>query len=123
MKISKKFVRKFIFGLFVIFFVSACGQQKKDENQPIKPEKVVPVTTEQVVPRDLTESFTLPANLEAWEDLTLAAELPGAIYKINFKEGDRVKTGQVLLEIDPDTTQSLLQKDQNNFNVVKQKLQ
>jgi len=123
LKISKKFVRKFIFGLFVIFFVSACGQQKKDENQPIKPEKVVPVTTEQVVPRDLTESFTLPANLEAWEDLTLAAELPGAVYKINFKEGDRVKTGQVLLEIDPDTTQSLLQKDQNNFNVVKQKLQ
>ena len=123
MKISKKFVRQFIFGLLIIFFVSACGQQKKDEKQPIKPEKVVPVTTEQVELRDLIETFTLPANLEAWEDLTLAAELSGAIYKINFKEGDWVGAGQVLLEIDPDTTKSLLQKDQDDVTLVEQKLQ
>jgi membrane fusion protein (multidrug efflux system) len=101
--------------------VSACSQQKKDEIQSLKPEKVVPVTTEQVVLSDLTETFTLPANLEAWEDLTLAAELAGAIYKINVKEGDKVKVGQVLLEIDPDTTRSLLLKNQNDVILIEQK--
>jgi len=122
LKISKKPVSKLIFFLLCFCFVSACSQEKTTEKAAEKPEKVVSVTTEQVILRDLTEIFTLPANLEAWEDLTLAAELAGAIYKVNFKEGDQVKAGQVLLEIDPDTTRSLLMKDKNDVTLVEHKL-
>ena len=122
MKISKITVQRLIFGLLIFCCVSACSQQEKIEIQPVKPEKVVPVTIEKVALSDLTETFTLPANLEAWEDLTLAAELPGSIYKIYFKEGDHVKAGQVLLEIDPDTIQNLLEKGQNDFTLVENKL-
>ena len=121
MKISKRFICTAVSALFISCCVSACSPQKKDEIQLVKPEKVVPVTTERLVRSDLTETFTLPANLEAWEDLTLAAETPGAIYKINVKEGDQVKAGQVLLEIDPDTTKSLLQKNQDDVTLVEQK--
>jgi len=87
-----------------------------------KPEKVVPVMIEKIVRTNLTATFTLPATLEAWEDLSLAAETAGAIRQIHYKEGDRVEQGEVLLEIDPDTIKNYLQRDQQNVLVMRKKL-
>jgi membrane fusion protein (multidrug efflux system) len=60
--------------------------------------------------------------LEAWEDLTIAAEIAGPVRKLNFREGARVNAGQILLEIDPETVQSNLNREQENFNATKRKL-
>ncbi len=87
-----------------------------------QPEKVVQVTLEEVVPGDLRETFSLPANLEAWEDLTIAAEIAGPIRKRNFEEGDRVKAGDVLVEIDPETIRSNLNREEENYQVISRKL-
>lgn len=122
MKISNTLVWMTILGMFCLCYLSACNSAK-DEDTPtvVKPEKVVPVTVERVALNDLTEYFTLPANLEAWEDLSLAAEIAGSIQSIHFKEGDRVQKNEVLLEIDPETIKSYLHRDQQNVEIIKRK--
>ena len=123
MKIYNRLIWMIVLILFAFSLLSACSSQKEDESQVmVKPEKVVPVTVEKVVLEDLTETFTLPANLEAWEDLTLAAEIAGSVQKIHFAEGNRVKAGKILLEIDPETIKSYLYRDEQNVTVIERKL-
>ncbi len=123
MKIFNKMVRMFFLCLLCLSFFSACSQQEKDDIQTSKPEKVIPVSIEKIALDDMTETFTLPANLEAWEDLTLAAEIAGVVDSIHFEEGDRVQVDQILLEIDPETIKSYLHRDQQNAAVIQRKLE
>lgn len=120
MKIYKWAVQIIILCLFSFSLLSACSRQ--EEEAADRPEKVVPVSIEKVALSDLVETFTLPANLEAWEDLSLAAEIAGSVQKIHVKEGDRVKANDVLLEIDPETIKSYLQRDRENVTVIGRKL-
>lgn len=108
--------------LSVVLLCSCKGSEEPAGAALEKPEKVVPVKVEAVQPLDLTDTFTLPAGLEAKEDLTLAAEIAGPIRAIHFQEGQRVRAGQVLLEIDPQSLQSSLARDQQNYVVLQRKL-
>lgn len=122
MKISKWLVLILVPGLLSFLLLSACRHEEEGGASPVvRPEKVVPVTVEAIIPADLTETFTLPASLEAWEDLSLAAEIAGSVQKIHFKEGDRVQANDILLEIDPDTIKSYLHRDQQNVEVMARK--
>lgn len=114
---------RFCAVLFGLLLLTACGNSDEPGSATIeKPEKVVPVSTEIVKPLDLTEYFTLPAGLEAREDLVLSAEIAGPIRKINYAEGQTVKAGAVLLEIDPEMLESNLARDKENFAVSTRKL-
>ncbi|MCK4623087.1 MAG: efflux RND transporter periplasmic adaptor subunit [Desulfuromonadales bacterium] len=105
------------------FALVSCGNSEEKTAAAIDtPEKVVSVTIEQVVGRDLQDSFILPASLEAWEDLILAAEIAGPVRKFNYREGERVETGDVLLEIDPETLQTNLVMQEENYRVSNRKL-
>lgn len=111
------------FTFFVLILLSGCNQgENTSEPDRAYQEKVVPVEIEPVFAEDMTESFTLPASIEAWEDLTLSAEISGPVKKVHFIEGERVEPGTVLLEIDPDTIQSYLRRDQDNVDVLERKL-
>jgi len=108
---------------FLLLLLTACGNSDEPANATIElPEKVVPVTVEIVHPVDLTETFTLPAGLEAWEDLVIAAEIAGPVKEIYFAEGAAVSKGARLLEIDPETLQRSLARDEKNYLVQKRKL-
>ncbi|MCK5912620.1 MAG: efflux RND transporter periplasmic adaptor subunit [Desulfuromusa sp.] len=123
MKTYNSLIFMTVLGLFSLSILTACNSQKENDPQDtVKPVKVVPVAIETVVLRDLTETFILPANLEAWEDLTLAAEIAGSVQRIHFAEGDRVQSGKTLLEIDPETIKSILHRDQQNVTVMERKL-
>lgn len=60
------------------------------------PVEVVPVTAEQV-------EYVVPAvgTVEAFEQVQLTARVAGVVEAVRFMEGDEVKAGQVLVEIDP----------------------
>ncbi|MCF6267227.1 MAG: efflux RND transporter periplasmic adaptor subunit [Desulfuromusa sp.] len=122
MKIYKLPILIILLGLLSFYLQSACSRQEEGAAQSTtKPEKVVPVTIEPVVLTDLTETFTLPASLEAWEDLSLAAEIAGSVQKIHFKEGDRIQAHEILLEIDPETIKNYLHRDQQNVELISRK--
>jgi membrane fusion protein (multidrug efflux system) len=108
---------------FSLLLLSACSNADESASATIeKPEKVVPVTIEVVQPVDLVETFTLPATLEAKEDLVISAEIAGPVKAINFQEGERANAGATLLTIDPDTWQSQLARDEENYAVSQRKL-
>ncbi|HEY5673228.1 MAG TPA: efflux RND transporter periplasmic adaptor subunit [Malonomonas sp.] len=119
----KRFNLTIVFVLLFLLVLSGCSSSESTPGTELeKPEKIVQVQLEQVVAMDLQENFTLPASLEAWEDLTIAAEIAGPVRKLKYQEGERVAAGAILLEIDPETVQSSLNREQENYNVIKRKL-
>ncbi|MGK4003410.1 efflux RND transporter periplasmic adaptor subunit [Sorangium sp. So ce1036] len=60
------------------------------------PVEVVPVTAERV-------EYAVPAvgTVDAFEQVQLTARVAGVVEAVRFMEGDEVKAGQVLVEIDP----------------------
>ncbi len=122
MKISRIAVASLLAGLLSISIVACQSKEKQKQPAAEKPDHVVRVSVLPLQLVELTDTFTLPASLEAWEDLMLAAETSGAVWKINFQEGDHVKKGDVLLEIDPETVRSYLRRDKQNVAVLTKKL-
>ncbi len=71
---------------------------------------------------DLRETFTLPGGLEAWEDLTLAAEVAGVVRWIGPREGERVREGEPILRIDPEAIEAALARDRADYELQKRQL-
>ncbi|WP_029918101.1 efflux RND transporter periplasmic adaptor subunit [Pelobacter seleniigenes] len=115
------------FALICLLLVSGCDKKQDAAVPAVAAEqpvaKVIPVGVETVARENQEEAFTLPASLEAWEDLTIAAELAGPVEKVHYSEGDAVKAGDVLLEIDSDTINSNLVRDAENVAVAERKLE
>jgi membrane fusion protein (multidrug efflux system) len=53
-----------------------------------------------VEPRTLTERLSTTGTVRANEDVELVVEIAGKVSGIHFREGSRVRAGQLLLEID-----------------------
>jgi HlyD family secretion protein len=63
--------------------------------------KATEVRLEAVEPRDLVAAVTASGKLEAQTKVDISADITGRITQIAVKEGDLVKKGQFLLQIDP----------------------
>jgi multidrug efflux system membrane fusion protein len=83
----------------------AGGDNAGDKDAPPVPVTVVPVT-KQNVPIFLTALGTV----QALNTVTINPQVTGQLLKINFKEGQEVKAGDVLAEIDPRTFQANYQQ-------------
>src|SRR5919201_1339028 len=59
------------------------------------------VRLERVARRDLVSAVTASGKIEAKTSVDISADITGRIVKIGVREGDRVKKGQFLLQIDP----------------------
>lgn len=96
----------------------------KSETPPPEPapEKIVSVAVEELLAEDQDESLTLPGTLEAWEDLILAAELPGMVKAIGLREGERVARGEVIARIDPEAQEAELIKAEADLSLQKKNL-
>jgi RND family efflux transporter MFP subunit len=68
----------------------------------------VTVTVSHPVERDVTDSAEFTARTAAVDSVEVRAHVWGYLQKVNFKEGDLVKEGDVLFEIDPRPYDALL---------------
>ncbi|HEX9777738.1 MAG TPA: efflux RND transporter periplasmic adaptor subunit [Geopsychrobacteraceae bacterium] len=114
-----------LLSLSLLWFASGCRTEQPNlaEARQAPPEKVVPVAVEAAQPRAMAESFTLPGTLEAWEDLTLSAELAGPVRRIGPAEGEHLQAGREILEIDTETLLADYQRDRISFETKSKKLQ
>ncbi|MBW6509752.1 MAG: efflux RND transporter periplasmic adaptor subunit [Desulfuromonadales bacterium] len=78
----------------------------------------VNVVTQSLVPVDLTETFTLPARVQAHDDLILSAEIAGTVVKTPVREGMSVVQGQALIEIDSAVVRAQLERETRNVAVL-----
>lgn len=88
----------------LLLFAAGCGgdtsEASKDAVPLVQAEKATAVVVQSISGTDLDEYITLPGTLEAWENLTLAAELAGPVDWVGPDEGESLKSGQPILTID-----------------------
>jgi len=94
-------------ALFIGCSSETGGEETKA--QPAKAEKATSVRVQTVTSQDLNERFTLPGTLQAWEDLTLAAEIAGPVDWVGPEEGKALKAGETILTIDSVSQQAKLE--------------
>src|SRR5919107_4646229 len=70
------------------------------------------VRLEQVSRRDLVSSVTASGKIEAKTSVDISADITGRIIDIAVREGDLVKRGQFLLQIDPAQYQAAVARAQ-----------
>lgn len=82
------------FGILATLILSSC------ENGPSIEKKQRPLSLTEVIALDHTEN-TYSATVAASQFSDLAFKMPGLIVKMNVKEGQRVKKGDIVAEVDP----------------------
>lgn len=101
--------------------VTGCGADSPGETEnskaPAVAEKATSVTTLLVTAQNIDEHFTVPGSLEAWEDLTLAAEIAGTVDWVGPQEGEVLKAGQAIMTIDSVSQKANLERDRVDAEV------
>jgi multidrug efflux system membrane fusion protein len=75
----------------------------------------VPVTAAAAVTRTMPLRLTAIGTVEAFTTVAVKARVDGEIVKVGFAEGDPVRTGQLLFEIDPRPFAAALKQAQANL--------
>ena len=91
--------------------VACFGENKKPDRPPI------PVAVTRAVRRDVPYNLTADGVVEPMQTAQVQAQVGGILTDVTFKEGDEVKQGQVLFQIDPRPYKAAL--DQAAANLAK----
>jgi membrane fusion protein (multidrug efflux system) len=87
----------------ISFFISGCNREQKGNN-PTSPTVQVAAVAQKNVPMYSEWIGTTDGMVNA----VIRAQVQGYLIKQNYHEGDFVKKGQILFEIDPRTFQAVL---------------
>jgi membrane fusion protein (multidrug efflux system) len=81
--------------------VAACSEPPAPAPDSSDAQRPVEVTVTVLAPQTLQSSIGTFGVLEALEEVNVAAETSGTVTAVHVNEGDRVQSGQLLLELDP----------------------
>jgi len=81
------------------------------------------VTVEPVKQRDLEAVVSASGKIKAKRQVNISADRMGRVVRLAVNEGDRVKAGQFLLQIDPRMLKTAVQRGQANLDAQRQRLQ
>ncbi len=95
-----------IFTILILIFIMAAGCSKGAKEAPKPP--VVEVMT--VIQKDVPVYKEWIGTLDGMVNATIRAQVQGYLIKQNYRDGDLVKKGQILFEIDPRTFQASLEQ-------------
>lgn len=97
----------------LLLAVAAMGLAGCDKSAPAVGPSAAPevaVTVAKAVVREVTDYFEFPGQTEAVGEVEVRAQVTGYIVKIPFRDGQEVKAGDLLFEIDPEPYQAALDK-------------
>ena len=92
-------------GLYLHRRTAAAAEAKR---KAAEPPPAIPVTATQVEQRDIPVFLDGLGTVQAYNTVTVRAQVDGQLVEINFREGQDVKRGDVLARIDPRTFQAQL---------------
>ncbi|SRR5258706_10885492 len=87
----------YLLTIIVSAILNSCGDKTP---QPQGPPPAVPVTLDTVIPANAIYYDEYPGTLAALNEIKLTSQVNGYVTSINFKDGDKVKKGQLLYSID-----------------------
>lgn len=106
-------IRLEILVLSFLIVVAGCSKQ---ENASAKgPAPAVPVTVATVEKKDVPVTIRAIGNVEPIEKVDIKSQVAGQVIAVHFKEGQDVKKGELLFEIDPRQAQADLNKAQGQL--------
>jgi membrane fusion protein, multidrug efflux system len=99
------------FPLTAVLFLSGCGS--KEQAQPAggsRGRPPAPVVVASVEQRDIPVQIKAIGNVEAYQTVQIRSQVNGQIQKIFFKEGEDVRQGQELFQLDERSFRADLEK-------------
>lgn len=94
--------------------------KKTAMKKEISPVKVITLTLKT---QRLEDKISLPAEVEPEEEVLVKAEVAGQVVNILAREGQRLKKGQVLVELDNRDYRSRLERIEANYRLAKRDYQ
>jgi len=82
----------------VIVFAHGCSKPEAGGGQFARP--AMPVETAQVRVQTMTDKFEAVGTIEADQAVTVVSEIDGTVISLPFKEGEHIKTGQLIAKLD-----------------------
>lgn len=76
----------------------------------------VPVTVAKAVTKDVPVEVQVIGNVEAYNTISVKAQVTGQLTQAHFKEGDYVKKGDLLFNIDPRPLEAALNQSKANLS-------
>ena len=98
---------RLVLPLAVVFALAACSpnnDKKKAEPPP------APVTTAKAVARDIPVTLSVVGRTEAYESVALKSRVDGQVAEVRFAEGQHVRKGELLIQLDPADLTTRLQQ-------------
>ena len=102
--------------VFLAIMITSCG--KKEEAVIEKPTTVQGVKIETIKLSPVTEEYEAVGTVRSKTTSVLSSKTVGNILAVHVREGDRVRIGQLLIEIDDRDTRAQLQKAQAGLREV-----
>lgn len=91
--------------------LAGCHPAPPAADKPPPPQ----VTVSKPVAREVTEYFEFPGQTAAVGEVEVRARVMGYLVKVNFEDGQEVKQGDLLYEIDPRPYQAALDRAQGDM--------
>ncbi len=102
-----------LLSLLVAVLGSACGGGGEASGaQPRDGVRTIPVAVVAVAPRDLARSVVVTGPVEPVRTIGVNALLAGTVLAVHVQEGDRVRQGQLLAELDARETGAQFERAQ-----------
>jgi len=95
---DRRAVRKWCAIVLGLVTLAGCRQESQPQTAAPPPPEV---TIAQVVERAVIDYEVFTGRLESAENVEIRARVRGYLTQVNFTDGDEVKTGTLLFEIDP----------------------
>jgi HlyD family secretion protein len=100
--------RKWLLALIVLLVIAGGTAAYFARRQP----QGISVTAEGIQRRDLEAIVSASGKIEPKKTVNISAQTPGRVTRLGVNEGDRVKAGQFLLQIDPVMAESAVRRDE-----------
>ena len=95
--------------------LAGCGSRQAKSAKASAPPPAIPVGVATVKQGDFNVYLTGLGSVEAFNTVSLKTRIDGQIMKVNFQEGQDVKAGDLLIQIDPRPYEVALQQAQANL--------
>jgi multidrug efflux system membrane fusion protein len=99
-----------VFLLTLLLAVAACSGEKK-----APPPATVPVLVATVTERSVPVEIRNIGNVDPYATVSIKSRLAGQLLRVNFKEGQDVKEGDLLFVIDPRPYETALKQAEANL--------
>lgn len=124
-------MKKVIYIVVVLVIIAAIGFKLMDNKEQMAANAAVAEIKSDAIPVGITEvksakldkSFTAQGNFAPVQSLTLLSETQGQIQKVYKRKGDKVKAGDLLLQVESNTMAADLATAETNAEKAKRDLE